>query len=131
MTTREGKIKDIDKVARGRIFLAQQAKELGMVDELGGCEAAIAYAAKQAGLDQGTYDVRTLPQPKTLADLIASGSDEEARALVQPQVNVGLDPMLAALPSSARKLIGQQIRVMQIMEKRPVMLVAPYVITVK
>jgi protease-4 len=130
MTTREGKIKDIDKVARGRIFLAQQAKELGMVDELGGCEAAIAYAAKQAGLESGTYDIRTLPQPKTLADLIASGGDEEARTLIQPHVNVGLDPMLQMLPTSARKLISQQIRVMQMMEKRPVMLVAPYVITV-
>ncbi len=32
MTTRKGKIKDIDSVARGRIFVADRAKELGMVD---------------------------------------------------------------------------------------------------
>ena len=65
------KIKDIDQVARGRIFLANEARDLGMVDELGGCDAAIAYAAKKAGLEEGAYDVRTLPAPKTLADLIS------------------------------------------------------------
>ncbi|MEL7238784.1 MAG: signal peptide peptidase SppA, partial [Planctomycetota bacterium] len=36
MSTREGKIEDIDEVAKGRIFLAEQAIDLGMVDELGG-----------------------------------------------------------------------------------------------
>jgi protease-4 len=131
MTTREGKIKDIDKVARGRIFLAQQAKELGMIDELGGCDAAIAHAANKAGLEKGAYDIRILPQPKTLADLLGSMGDEEARTIVQPRVTIGLDPVLHALPPSARKLISQQLQLMHLMEKRPVLLVAPYVITVK
>ncbi len=40
MSTRTGKIKDIDQVARGRIFIAKQAKDLGMVDEIGGIGAA-------------------------------------------------------------------------------------------
>jgi protease-4 len=132
MKAREGKVKDIDKVARGRIFVAQQAKELGMIDELGGCEAAIAYAAKQAGLEKGKYDVRTLPQPKTLADLLSAVDGEEARTIVQPKVTINaLDPALQALPANIRKHIGQQLRLMQMMEKRPVMLVSPYVITVK
>jgi protease-4 len=131
MSTREGKIKDIDKVARGRIFLAQQAKEMGMVDELGGCDAAIVHAAKSVGLEKGGYDIRTLPQPKTLADLLADADGEETRTLVQPRVTIGLDPVLQALPASARKLIGQQLRLMQMMEQRPVLLVAPYTVTVR
>ncbi|MDB5299040.1 MAG: Signal peptide peptidase SppA, partial [Phycisphaerales bacterium] len=61
MKTRAGKIKDIDQVARGRIFLAKQAKELGMVDEIGGIEDALADAAKKVGLDEGKYDVRIVP----------------------------------------------------------------------
>ena len=40
MTTRKGKIVNIDEVARGRIFLAADAKNLGMVDELGGLDEA-------------------------------------------------------------------------------------------
>src|SRR5262249_25759817 len=83
MTTRSGKIKDIDKVARGRIFLASQAKELGMVDEIGGTQAAINFAADQAGLKNGEFDVRSLPAPRTLADYIyGGGSDDDADARV-------------------------------------------------
>ena len=48
MTTRKGKIKDIDAVARGRIFSAEQAKDLGMVDRIGGIQDTIAYAARKA-----------------------------------------------------------------------------------
>src|SRR5207248_10399105 len=70
MTTRKGKIKDIDKVARGRIFLAEQAKELGMVDEIGGIAEAIDDAASRVSLKPGQFDVRTLPRPKTLADYL-------------------------------------------------------------
>src|SRR2546423_3945368 len=70
MSTRSGKIKDIDQVARGRIFLAKQAKELGMVDEIGGVQNAIAHAANKAGLHAGQFDVKILPQPRTLAELL-------------------------------------------------------------
>jgi protease-4 len=63
MTNRKGKIKDIDQVARGRIFVAKQAKELGMVDEIGGLSEAIKYAA--AEVDFKEYDVRTIPASKS------------------------------------------------------------------
>src|SRR5690606_13086537 len=70
METRRGKIKDIDKVARGRIFLAREALALGMVDRLGGIEAALAHAAGEVGLQRGEYEVKVLPAPRTLADLL-------------------------------------------------------------
>ncbi len=87
MTTRKGKIKDIDAVARGRIFSAQQAKDLGMVDRIGGIQDAIAYAAKQVNLKPGDYDVRVLPAPKTLADLLNGSvrdSDEDSVMRLRP-----------------------------------------------
>ena len=49
-------VADIDQVARGRIFLARQARELGLVDELGGLSDAIKYAAVEAKLTD--YDVK-------------------------------------------------------------------------
>ncbi len=132
MTTRQGKIKDIDQVARGRIFLAQQAKDLGMVDELGGCESAIVYAAKKAGLETGGYDVRTLPAAKTLADLFSGrDNDEDASTPLRPTLTISPDSALHALPASARQQVSQQIQMMRLMEKRPVLLVSPYVVTVK
>jgi protease-4 len=130
MTTRSGKIKDIDAVAQGRIFLAGQAKELGMVDELGGCETAIAYAANKVGLKEGEYDVRTLPAPKTLADLLG-GHDADALTPIQPKIEIGADSLLSVLPSSARSMAAEQIQVMQLMEKSPVLTISPFIVEVK
>jgi protease IV len=44
----EAKVRDL---ADGRIFSGEQAKELGLVDELGGLENAIETAAKRAGIE--------------------------------------------------------------------------------
>ena len=42
--------KKVVEVADGRLFSGRKAKELGLVDELGGLEKAIEVAAKEAGL---------------------------------------------------------------------------------
>ncbi|HVT89081.1 MAG TPA: S49 family peptidase, partial [Tepidisphaeraceae bacterium] len=130
MATRSGKIQDIDKVARGRIFLAPQAKELGLIDELGGCDSAIAYAAKKAGLDSGEYDIRSLPGPRSLMELLG-GHDEETISPIRPQINIGLDATLTMLPKSLRQSLSQQIQLMQLMQRRPVVLMSPFVVSVK
>jgi ClpP class serine protease len=144
MTTRSAKIADIDKVARGRIFLAKQAKELGMVDELGGTTAAIAYAAKRAGFDSADdYEIRTLPARRTLADLFGGGDSSGAGASTEdgethlpfgrPLINVTVAPdsILHLLGPGTRQQIGQQIRFMQLLQQRPVVLMSPYVVTFK
>lgn len=139
MTTRSGKIKDIDQVARGRIFTARQAKDLGMVDALGGTEAALAHAARQANLEDGAYDVRIVPQPKTLADLFGGGSGHDVsghdvsghdvKLPLQPKVIVSADSILRLVPASVRKALIQQVQMAELMESRPVILMSPYVIT--
>lgn len=125
MTTRQGKIKDIDKVARGRIFLATQARELGMIDEFGGTTDAIAYAAKKAGLDEGKYDIQMLPAPKSILEMLTG--DDEAATPIRPQMSL-TNPALLALPAPMRKMLGQQYQMMQLMEKRPVVLMTPFVV---
>jgi protease-4 len=131
MTTRKGKIKDIDKVARGRIFVAQAAKDLGMVDELGGVERAIAYAADRADLKEGAYDVRTLPAPRTIADFFGGGSDDEAATPIRPSVKIDPSSLLAQLSPSVRRALVQHVRLMQILEDRSVALMAPFVISLR
>lgn len=129
MKTRATKIKDIDKVARGRIFLAGQAKELGLVDEIGGVEEAIAYAADKTGLKPGDYDVRILPQPKTLADLLM-GNGPDAAMPFKPSVQVQ-DPLFQALGPVLRKTFGHQLKMAELLQDRPVVLVAPFDLTIK
>jgi protease-4 len=134
MTTRQGKIKDIDAVARGRIFLARQAKELGMVDEIGGIDDALAYAAKRSDLEAGKYDVKVLPAPKTLADYLngsAAAEHESAAFPFQPKVNIGADSLLQALSPQLRKELSRELQMVQLLQDRPVILVAPYTLTVK
>lgn len=53
----------IDVHARGRVWSGAQAKERGLVDELGGLQAALAEAAKLAKLDEGKYGVSYVEKP--------------------------------------------------------------------
>ncbi|MEQ8783451.1 MAG: signal peptide peptidase SppA [Roseibium album] len=58
----------VDELARGRVWLGNRAVDLGLVDALGGREAAIARAAELAGLTD--YEVRRLAQPLTPRELL-------------------------------------------------------------
>ena len=56
---RKKPVEEIDAIARGRVWSGAQAKERGLVDELGGFEAAVADAAARAKLGKaGDYRVR-------------------------------------------------------------------------
>ncbi|HEX4053560.1 MAG TPA: signal peptide peptidase SppA [Tepidisphaeraceae bacterium] len=134
MTTRKGKIKDIDAVARGRIFSAQQAKDLGMVDRIGGIQDAIAYAARKANLKPGDYDVRVLPAPKTFADLLngdTNGSDEDSVMRFSPKLSVEVAGWMDVLEPSIRHALGLELDELMLLQRRPVMLTSPVVFIVK
>ena len=44
-------VEDIQKVAEGRVWTGATAKELGLVDELGGLDKALEIAAQKAGVE--------------------------------------------------------------------------------
>ena len=128
MKMRGDKIKDIDQVARGRIFLARQAKSLGMVDEIGGIEDALAYAAQKGGLDPAKYEVRILPQPKSIGDLL-TGNGPDAAMPFRPKIEIK-DPLLEGVSPTLLHLFGRQIRTLELLQDRPVILVAPFEVTI-
>ncbi len=51
----------VRKVADGRIFSGQKARELGLVDRLGNLDDAVAWAAEMAGIEG---DVQTVREPR-------------------------------------------------------------------
>ena len=53
----------IHEVAQGRVWPGLTAKELGLVDEIGGLNQAIACAARLAGLEK--YKIKEFPRTKT------------------------------------------------------------------
>ncbi|WP_105189692.1 signal peptide peptidase SppA [Pseudoalteromonas sp. T1lg48] len=60
-------IEEVDKIAQGRVWIATQAQELGLVDQLGDKQAAISAAAKLASLKH--YDVKLIEQPLSPQDI--------------------------------------------------------------
>ncbi|MDQ1303345.1 MAG: protease [Pseudomonadota bacterium] len=52
-----------DSIARGRVWIGADGKELGLVDSLGGLDDAVRAAASRAGLDEGSYG-RTYIEPE-------------------------------------------------------------------
>lgn len=71
----------VDSIGQGRVWSGRDALGIGLVDELGGIEDAIAYAAKKASLSN--YRIMSLPKQKDpLEELLGKGSEEaEARIL--------------------------------------------------
>ncbi len=126
MTTRGGKIKNIDHVARGRVFVAGQALDLGMIDAIGGVDRAIAYAAGRVDLKADQYEVRIIPAPKTLADLINGSSDEETASPIVPKINFADTSIVKVLSPMMRSMLGEQLQMLQILQERPILLAAPY-----
>ncbi|GAB4123606.1 MAG: signal peptide peptidase SppA [Rhodothalassiaceae bacterium] len=60
MTTEE-----VDAIAQGRVWAGATAHELGLVDDLGDLDDAIAAAARRAGLEEGAYDVGYLEEKRS------------------------------------------------------------------
>jgi protease-4 len=59
----------IREIAQGRVWMGVDAHELGLVDELGGLEDAIKFAAQTAGVTE--YKVTEFPKVKNSFDLLA------------------------------------------------------------
>lgn len=61
-------VAQVDSVGQGRVWMGQQALEIGLVDQLGDLDDAIALAADRADLEPGTYRTRLMPEPRTFMD---------------------------------------------------------------
>lgn len=60
----------VDEIAQGRIWSGKEAYKIGLVDQIGGLEAAIAYAAKTAKLGKN-WQLEEYPQQRSLeADIL-------------------------------------------------------------
>jgi len=60
----------VEEIAQGRVWSGAQALRLGLVDEIGGLDPAIRYAARQAHLGPG-YRVSEYPRKKDLGETLA------------------------------------------------------------
>ncbi len=85
----------IDPIAQGRVWMGAQARQNGLVDELGGLDRAIALVRKKANLSAGgETNLVMFPPRRSLFDILANSSpDTLERAEVRK--------MLPGLPGQA------------------------------
>lgn len=74
----------IDSIARGRVWTGLQAKEIGLVDTLGGLTLALHIAAEEAKVDFDECSIKTYPAEKSAWEQftarLSNSEDEEVRA---------------------------------------------------
>ncbi|MFZ0427609.1 MAG: signal peptide peptidase SppA [Acidobacteriota bacterium] len=90
--SRRTDIDQIRKLAEGRVWTGAQAREVGLVDALGGIREALEEARRQAGLRAGRFRVVTVTSRRSLGDLmrlaLPLGSVRERVFALWPVVNI-------------------------------------------
>jgi protease-4 len=99
---RKRKFEEIDVLAQGRVWLGSQAKQNGLVDELGGFDRAIALLKQRANLKpEDKVTLVPYPAPKNVLDLLMSQLDGLA----------GEDPVLRRLRRWRARLDGRMLKI--------------------
>src|SRR3989338_6201720 len=86
--------KDVDKIANGLFYLGAQAKDLGLVDELGGKDEAIRYIENREKIKAEVVEYKT---EKSLLDLLSEVLSKQSFTVVQ-----GIGSSFLKDPSPAR-----------------------------
>jgi protease-4 len=90
----------IHAIAQGRVWTGQQALDRGLVDQLGGLEAAVAEAARLAKLGNG-YPVRYEEAPLGGFERFLMGLNRSASVRVMQSWGIRLPGWFAQLPALA------------------------------
>ncbi len=104
----------IDSIARGRVWTGLQAKEIGLVDTLGGLTLALHIAAEEAKVSFDDCSIKTYPAEKSAWDQIMSRINEDEEEQVKARLNAiipfysemeawsTMEPLQARLPFAIR-----------------------------
>lgn len=104
----------IDSIARGRVWTGLQAKEIGLVDTLGGLTLALHIAAEEAKVNFDDCSIKTYPAEKSAWDQIMSRINEDEEEQVKARLNAiipfysemeawsTMEPIQARLPFAIR-----------------------------
>lgn len=92
----------VDSIGQGRVWTGEAARRIGLVDEMGGLEAATAEAASMAGLEAGGYRLVGFPEQKDFMQQLRASLDGEARSWVAREA-FGADAGMLQWFQQARK----------------------------
>ncbi len=85
-STRNLDVDYVDSIARGRVWSGVDAKEIGLIDDFGGIDDAVAYAAEKADLGDN-YRITTYPQRKEfLEQLVEELTGQATQSIVKNEL---------------------------------------------
>jgi protease-4 len=112
----------IDALAQGRVWTGRQAKDIGLVDELGGLERAVQLAKDRAKIP-ASQDVQLIvypPRPslfEALSHPLGQAGADESR----------LQSALGMVPSSDRRVLQQVLAPLRLLGRREPLALMPFV----
>lgn len=98
---RDKSFDEIDEIAQGRVWTGKQAKALGLVDELGGLNAALSIAKEQAGFaETDAVNLIVLPEQKPFFQQFLERMIEDMEGSMQLPLQLTPDhPVMSVLGS--------------------------------
>ncbi len=83
-TGRKLTVEQVEEIAQGRVWSGEEAIKIGLVDEIGGLDKALAFARGKAGLP-GNAKIVEYPAPRELGEALAELFGGEKRPLASSQ----------------------------------------------
>lgn len=139
---RQNKIRDdIESLAGGRVYTGRQAKAKGLVDQLGGLQDAIKFAATKAKVSN--YEMVQYPEPKNFLEALFKGMSDEGKdsdtvqlairhgwLLKTPAVTETTQALMRFDPEKARAVLRTLFR-LELLHRENLLLVTPNAITIR
>ncbi|MBI1345707.1 signal peptide peptidase SppA [bacterium] len=115
----------LEKLARGRIYTGEQAKEIGLVDEIGTLADAIAYAKTAAGIDpEKKLERLDLPKPTSPFEQLLGTVDSETQARRMR------DSLLQVIPTDLQTPL-RGWHALQMLAREPAVVLMPFALQIR
>jgi len=100
---------DVDSIGQGRVWSGVDALRIKLVDELGGINDAVKFAAKKANLKEDEYELLSWPKQKDpFVEMLKGKKDEEESKAIQQHLGIFYDYFKSA--QNILKMRGVQAR---------------------
>ena len=103
-------VDQVKKIAKGRVWIGEDAVRIGLVDELGGLRDAMAYAAKKAEIKKPVFEYYPKQEEDKFNDFMVAFADDEMKSKL-PQSPLGKEALkMLEIIRMASQMHGVQAR---------------------
>jgi protease-4 len=123
----------IDAIAQGRVWTGRQAKDIGLVDKLGGLDTAVALAKERAKIPAGQdVDLVVYPPKKSFLEVFSQSfgrTEQDSDAALLGARGVDAQAFLHLLRPSERRALLDLMAPFRLIQRGEPLALMPYVFT--